>query len=207
MYSSNGKSRSKFQRRVSHGLPPDYLEEKRKRVLSGLSVTTQKKRLGKKVTFRAAGYKPRLIRYNTASVFRSNIVGLTQEKVNFRSKIPVSKVSQSSLSDVPVVSKPSTFYKFHRQLDANPFFSVDLQGRTTHAPSSPEVGCNQQNLPKRKRNTNNFDKTIKLKISIKRIKTEYSELEILERCLTLEKECFEMLKYLQSWISWSGRNF
>lgn len=34
---------------------------------------------------------------------------------------------------------------------------------------------------------NNFDETIKLKISFKRIKNEYSELEILERCLTLEK--------------------
>ena len=172
MYSSDGKSRSKFQRRVSHGLPPDSLEEKRRRILSGLSVTTQKKRLGKKVTFRAAGYKPRSIRYNTASVFRSNTVGLTQEKVNFRSQIPVSKTSRSSLSHVPVVSKPSAFYKLHRQLDPNPFF--------THAPSSPEVGCSQQNLLKRKRNTNNFDKTIKLKISIKRIKTVYSELEILE---------------------------
>ena len=198
MYSSDGKSRSKFQRRVSHGLPPDSLEEKRRRILSGLSVTAQKKRLGKKVTFHAIGYKPRSIRYNTASVFRSNTVGLTREKVNFRSQIPISKVSPTSLSHVPVVSKPSTFYKFHWQLDANPFFSIDLPGRTTHAPSSPEVGCNQQNLLKCKRDANNFDKTIKLKISIKRIKTEYSELEILERCLTLEKECFEMLEYLQN---------
>ena len=198
MYSSDGKSRSKFQKRVSHGLPPESLEEKRRRILSGLSVISQKKRLGKKVTFYAAGYKPRSIRYNGPSGSRSNAVGLTQEKVNFRSQIPVSKVSLTSISHVSVVSKPSTFYKFHRQLNANPFFNTDLQGSATHAPSSPDVGCNPQNLPKCKREANNFDKAIKLKISIKRIKTEYSGLEILERCLTLEKECFEMLEYLQN---------
>ena len=191
MYSSDGKSRSKFQKRVSHGLPPEYLEEKRRRILSGLSVTNQRKRLGKKVTFHAAGYKPRSIRYNSPSGHRSNKVGLTQEKVNFGSQIPTSKVSQTSISQVPVVSKPSTCYKFH-QLNENPFFNNDLQGRTAHAPSPPKAG------PKYKREVNNFDKTIKLKISIKRIKTEHSELERISRCLTLAKECFKMLEYLKN---------
>ena len=197
MYSSDGKSRSKFQRRVSYRLPPESLEEKRRRILSGLSVISQKKSLGKKVTFYVAGYKPRSIRYSGPSGSRFNAVGLTQEKVNFRSQIPASKNPRTSISHVSVVSKP-TFYKFYRQLDANPFFNINLQGITTHAPSSPEVGWKQQNLLKRKRETNNFDKTIKLRISIKKIKTEYSELEILEQCLTLEKECFEMLEYLQN---------
>ena len=192
MYSSDGKYRSKFQKRVSHGLPPESLEEKRRRILSGLSVTSQKKRLGKKVTFHAAGYKPRSIRYNSPSGSRFNAVGLTQEKVNFRSQIPISKVSQASISHVPVDSKPSTFYKFHRQLDENPFFNIDLQGRTTHAPSSPKVGL------KRKREADNFDKSIKLKFSLKRIKTEHSELERMARCLRLAKECFKMLEYLKN---------
>ena len=192
MYSIDGKSRSKFQKRVSHGLPPEYLEEKRRRILSGLSVTNQKKSLGKKVTFHAAGYKPRSIRYNSPSGYRSNKVGLTQEKVNFRSQIPISKVSQTSISQVPVVSQPSTFYKFHQQLNENPFFNNDLQGRTAHAPSPPKAGL------KYKREVNNFDKTIKLKISIKRIKTEHSELERISRCLTLAKECFKMLEYLKN---------
>ena len=56
MYSSDGKSGSKFQRRVSHGLPGESLEKKRRRILSGLSVISQKKRLGKKVTFHVSGY-------------------------------------------------------------------------------------------------------------------------------------------------------
>lgn len=64
-----------------------------------------------------------------------------------------------------------------------------------------------QNLFKRKRGANNFDKTMKLKISIKSIKTEYSELEALQRCVTLEKECFEMLEYLQNWINLPRRHF
>lgn len=38
---------------------------------------------------------------------------------------------------------------------------------------------------------------MKLMISLKRIKTEYSEPERIERCLALEKECLEMLEYLQ----------
>ena len=190
MYSSDGKSNFKFQRRVSCGLPPESLEEKRRRILSGLSVISQKKRLGKKVTFRVAGYKPRSIRYSGLSGSRFNAVGLTQEKVNFRSQILASKVSRTSISHVSVVSKP--------QFNANPFFNIDLQGITTHTPSSPEVGWKQQILLKRKREANNYDKTIKSKISIKKIKTEYSELEILERCLSLEKECFEMLEYLQN---------
>ena len=196
MYSSNGKSRSKLQKRVSHGLPPESLEEKRRRILSGLSVTRQKKRLGKKVTFYAASYKPRSIRYNNPSGSRSNTVGLTQEKVNFRSRFPVSKVSQASVSHAPVALTP-TFYKFHRQLDTNPFFNNDFHDRTTHAVNLSEVDCNQQNLFKRKHEANNFNTAIKLRISLKRIKTEYSELERIERCLTLEKECLEMLEYLQ----------
>ena len=81
MYSSNGKSRSKFQRRVSHGLPPESLEEKRRRVLSGLSVIRQKKGLGKKITFHVTEYKPRSIRYNSPNASRSNTVGLTQKKM------------------------------------------------------------------------------------------------------------------------------
>ena len=64
--------------------------------------------------------------------------------------------------------------------------------RSMHPSSQP------QNLFKRKRGANNVDKTMKLKISIKSIKTEYSELEALQRCVTLEKECFEMLEYLQN---------
>ena len=197
MHSSNGKSRSKFQKRVSHGLPPESLEEKRRRILSGLSVTSQKKRLGKKVTFHAAGYKPRSIRYNSPSGSRSNTVGLTQEKVNFRSRIPGSKVFQTSVSHVPVASTPSAFYKFYRQLNTNPFFNSDLHGRTNHAANLSEVGCNQQNLFKQKSEANNFNTPIKLRILLKRIKTKYSELERIERCLTLEKECLEMLEYLQ----------
>ena len=196
MYSSDGKSRSKFQKRVSHGLPPESLEEKRRRILSELPVTSHKKRLGKKVIFHAVGYKPRSIRCNSHSGSRSNTFGLTQEKVNFRSQIPVSKVSQTSISQVPVISKSSTFCKFHRQLDKNPFFNTDLQGRTTHAPSSPKVGSNRPNLSKRE--AENFDKTVKLKISLKRIKTKYSELERVARCLALAKECFKMLEYLKN---------
>ena len=197
MYSSDGKSRSKIQKRISYGLPPESLEEKRRRILSGLSVTSQKKRLGKKVTFYAAGYKPRSIRFNGTSVSRSNTVGLTREKVSFRSRIPVSKVSQTIISHVPLTSTPSTFYKFHQQLDANPFFNTDPQIRATPAPSSSEVGLQQQNLLKRKGEAKNFDNLIPLKISIKMIKTEYSELEQIERCLALEKECFKMLEYLR----------
>ena len=205
MYSSNDKSRSKFQKRVSHGLPPESLEEKRRRILSGLSVTRQKRRMGKKVTFYAAGYKPWSIRYNNPSGSRSNAVGLTQEKVNFRSRIPVSKLSQTSVSHVPIASTPSTFYKFHRQLDTNPFFNNDFYGRATHAANLSGFGCNQQNLFTRKREDNNFNAPMKLMISLKRIKTEYSEPERIERCLALEKECLEMLEYLQKWISLSGR--
>ena len=178
-------------------MPPESLEEKRRRILRGLSVTSQKKRLGKKVTFYAAGYKPRSIRFSGPSGSRSKTVGLTQEKVTFRSRIPVSKVSQTIISHVPLTSTPSTFYKFHQQLDANPFFNTDLQGRATHAPISPEVGFNQQNLLEPKREAKKVDKTLKLKISIKRIKTEYSELKRIHRCLAIEKECFEMLEYLK----------
>ena len=117
----------------------------------------------------------------------SNTVGLTQEKVNFRSRIPLSKVSQTSVSHVPVALTPSTFYEFHLQLDTNPFFNNDLHGRKTHAVNLSEVGCNQQNLFKQKRETNSFDTPIKIRISLKGIKTEYSELKRIERCLTLEK--------------------
>ena len=198
MYSSDGKSRSKFQKRVSYGLPPEYLEEKRRRILSGLSVTRQEKHLGKKVTFYAAGYKPRSIRFNGTSVSRSRTVGLTQEKVIFRSRIPVSKVSQTAISYVPLAATNSTFYKFHQQLDVNPFFNTDRQGRaTTHASSSCKVGFHQQNLLKRKCEAKDSDNLIPLKISVKSIKTEYSELEQIERCLALEKECFKMLEYLR----------
>ena len=207
MYSSDSKSRSEFQKRVSYGLPPDSLGEKRRRILSGLSVTSQKRRLGKKVTFYAAGYKPRSIRFNGPNVSRSNTVGLTQEKVTFRSRIPVSKVSQTIISYVPLTSTPSTFYKFHKEFDANPFFKADLQGAATHSPISSEVGLNQQNLLKHKREAKNVDKTIKLKISMKRIKTKCSELKRMERCLKLGKECFEMLEYLKKWTKISGRHF
>ena len=207
MYSSDGKSRSKFQKRVSYGLPPESLEEKRRRILSGLSVTRQKKRLGKKVTFYAAGYKPRSIRFNGPSVSRSRTVGLTQEKVIFRSRIPVSKVSQTGISYVPLAATYSTFYKFHQQLDANPFFNTDRQGRATDSSSSCKVGFHQQNLLKRKGEAKDSDNLIPLKISIKSIKTEYSELEQIERCLALEKECFKMLEYLRKWVNLSGIPF
>ena len=107
---------------------------------------------------------------------------LPKKNVNFRSRIPVSKVSQTSVSHVPVTQAPSTFYKFHRQLDTNSFFNNGLHGRTTHAVNLFVVGCNQQNLFKQKREANNCNTPIKIRISLKRNKTENSKLERIERC-------------------------
>ena len=117
---------------------------------------------------------------------------LPKKNMNFRSRIPVSEVSQTSVSHVPVTQAPSTFYKFHRQLDTNPFFNNGLHGRTTHAANLFVVGCNQQNLFKQKREANIVIHQLKQGFHLKEIKLkilnwkEQSDVLLLYLVLCLE---------------------